>query len=205
MAQTGTVVLNYTIGGTQFSSVETRTAEGAISQVVTLPAGQAGLIDVGVGVDGLETGHGISGSDVVDVHWVTAAGVHEARRGLVVDTAGTNDITYDETPPGIGDTLPANDYPVVVGVQVVVNMDFTASEMELLAVKSSVSSAVDFWDAAGSELAILFDGNDSWFWIKDFAAYANPLDSDIVAEVNVSNGSTSAGTVNIALLYQSVP
>ena len=205
MTQSGSLVMNFSIGGTQFSSRETREAEGSISQVVALAAGIAGQLDTGVGVDNMNTGHGIVGTDVIDVHWVTAAGVHEARRGLLVDTASEFAITFDETPPGLGDTLPADNYPVVVSVQVVVNMDFTADDLEMLAVKSDKLAAVDFWDVAGSELAVLFDGGDSWFWITDFASYTNPLAGDIVDEVNISNGSTEAAVVNIAVLYQSVP
>ncbi len=206
MTQSATVVFNFTIGGIQFSSTETRTAEGAISQKITLPAGKSGLMDSTTGVDGLTTGHGLVATDIIDLHYDDpSTGEHKVRRGLVIDTDAANAITFDETPAGIGDALPANDVAVVVSVQVVVNMDVTANELEILAVKSTVKSIVDFWDAAGSELAVLFVGGDSWFWLKDFSSYANPLAGDIVDEVNVSNASTTAGSVDIALLYQSVP
>ena len=70
-----------------------------------MPAGVAGAITDSGGVDGLATGMD-SQARTSSVHW-TDAGVAKSRRGLVVATANTNEITFEVAPAGEGDSLPA--------------------------------------------------------------------------------------------------
>lgn len=203
MSQTGRVAINFTVGGISFSSNETRTAEGAISHIVPVPAGIAGVVNGTTIIDGLVTGHGLQIGDAFDLHW-TVAGVLKVRQGLVVDTANANDIIFDATPAGTGDALPADDTAVVLGVQVVVSTDWDGDTGELTACKSDQITFLGFRTAAAEIEGIKLTAGASWFWLKDYG-YDNPFASDDMTTVLVSNGSTTASTVFIGILYQSVP
>ncbi len=205
MAQNATLRLNYTIGGTAFASNEVRTAEGAITHVIDLPAGSAGLMDSTTGVDGLVTGHGIVATDIIDLHYDDpTTGLHKVRRGLTIDTDAANAVTFDETPAGEGDALPADGVAVVISVQVVVNTDFAGDDVEIVATKSDVKAMVDIRTSSASKQAQKLATGASWFWMKSFG-FTNPLAASAIDEANVSNGSTDVGVVFLAILYQSVP
>jgi len=201
--QTSTVTLNYVIGGTSFSSKETKTAEGAISHVLDLPAGIA-AVRTTPGSDTMVTGHGLVATDIVDVHWDDPTdGTHKVRRGLTIDIANANDVTFDETPAGEGDALPANGTALVLGKQVVVSTLFDGDDLELVATKCDVKSMVDMRTVAASKQAQKLAAGASWFWLKGFG-FTNPLAASDITEAKASNGSVTAGTVNFALMYQSV-
>jgi len=199
---TATIASTFSVGGIAFTSQASRSAAGQIGHNITLPAGVAGAISA-AGVDGLATGHGIAGSDVVDVHWTDPAdGTHKCRRGLTVDTANANDIEFDETPTGEGDALPAEDTAVIVGLQVEVNTDFDGDDMEIVAVRSSQRAVIDFRDAAASLSAVKLPAAEAWSWVSG-QGVANPLTGDPVDKAVASNGSTTAATLNLGILYAS--
>lgn len=203
MPNTATINAQYTIGGIAFSGSSSQSAEGQIGQVVSLAAGVAGAIS-SAGVDGLATGHGISGSDVIDVHWTDPSdGSHKCRRGLTVDTANANDIEFDETPAGEGDSLPAEDTACVVSVQTVVTCPFDGDLLLMIAAKSTQIAVADFRDAGGSELVLTFAANGTWSW-ETGKGFSNPVASDDIVQVKVSNGSTTAATFYLGILYDSV-
>ena len=201
--QTGQIVSSIVVGGIQFTSTVSRTAEGQVSQVVVIPAGQAGAISA-TGVDGLTTGHGIIATDVIDVHWTHPAdGVtHKCRRGLLVDSATANAIVFDETPVGEGDALPAEDTAVVVSVQVIVETDWDGDLLEMIAAKNTARAMADFRAAAASIMALKQVAGEAWSWASG-QGIANPLTGDPVSSVVLSNGSTAAATFYLGLLYQS--
>lgn len=201
--QSASIISNYIVGGISFSATISRQAEGQVSHVVNLAAGVAGAISA-AGVDGLATGHGIQVSDVIDVHWTDPAdGSHQCRRGLVVDVANANDIEFDETPAGEGDTLPAVETPVVVGIQTVIDTDWDGDLVELIACKSTQRANVDFREAAASQHSQKLPTNEAWSWVSG-QGVENPSAGNPVTEIRVSNGSASAATFYCGLLYQSV-
>lgn len=202
--QTGQIVSNVVVGGIQFSSTVARSAEGQISHVVVLAAGKAGAISA-TGVDGLTTGHGIVGTNVVDVHWTHPAdGVtHKCRRGLLVDSASANAIVFDETPAGDGDALPAEDTAVIVSVQVVIDTTWDGDLVELVAAKNTVRAVADFRSAAASLMALKQVAGEAWSWASGQGG-ANPLTGDPTTKIVLSNGAVTAGTFYCGVLYQSV-
>jgi len=200
--QTGRIASNLSVGGISFGSTIVRQAEGNISHSVPLPAGVAGAISGSGGVDGLATGHGFTGADVVSVHW-TDAGVAKSRRGLVVATASTNEITFEVSPAGEGDSLPAEDTPVVVSKQIEIVTGFDADLLEIIAVKSTRNAAVDIRDSGGSKLLLDLVTEEAWWWVSN-QGVDNPLDSNVVESILASNASTTASVLYIGVLYQSV-
>jgi hypothetical protein len=200
---TGRIASTFTVGGVSFTSQLTKEAEGSIGQDPTLAAGIAGAIS-SAGVDGLATGHGIEGSDVIDVHWDDPDdGTRKCRRGLTVDTANANDIEFDETPAGAGDSLPDEDTACVVCVQTSIETTFDADSAEIMCLYCPTDAVVDFRASAASVAAVKLEGGAAWWWVNG-QGFANPLTGDPIDEIIVSNGGTSAATLKIGVLYQSV-
>lgn len=199
--QTGTIAATITIGGTNFRSTASRQAEGHVAHVVAIPAGIAGAISA-AGVDGLATGHGLVQNDVIDIHW-TAAGVRKARRGVTVDTAAANAITFNDDPAAEGDALPAEDTAVVVSKRVTIDTEWDGDDIEILACKATKDLMADFRTAAASEMAKHLSADEAWWWISG-QGVANPLASDSVASIVLSSATTTAGVFYLGLLYQSV-
>jgi hypothetical protein len=199
--QTARITSNMTVGGIAFGSTVVRTAEGQISQVVSLPAGVAGAVSA-TGVDGLASGHGIAQGALVDVHW-TADGVAKCRRGLTVDTAATNAITFDNDPAAEGDALPAEDTAVVVSAQVPIVVDFDGDDCEMIAAAANRAAVIDFRSAAESLLAVNLSANEAWSWYSGQQG-DNPLTGDPVASIVASNATTTAAVLQVGILYQSV-
>jgi len=201
--QTGQIVSSIVVGGIQFSSSVSRSAEGQISHSVVLPAGIAGAISA-AGVDGLPTGHGIVATDIIDVHWSDpSTGDHKCRCGLTVDTDAANAITFDETPAGVGDTLPAEDTAVVVSLRTTIDTDWDGDLLEMIAAKNTVRALADFRSASASIMALKQVAGEAWSWVSN-QGIANPVTGDPISSIVISNGSTTAGTFYIGLLYQSV-
>lgn len=203
MSQTGTVTTVYSIGGISFSCKATRTGEMNVGQNVVIPAGKAGAISAS-GVDGLVTGHGIVGSDLIDIHWSDPSdGTHKCRRGVTVDSAAANAITFDDSPAAEGDALPAEDTQVVVSVQVPIVMAFDGDLLLIIGAKTSQRAMVDFRDSEGSELAVKLTANEGWGWTVD-QGVTNPMAADDIVLLNASNGSTTETTLQISGLLDSV-
>ncbi len=203
MSQTGRITVTVSMGGQAFSGNTSRDGEGCLTQVVTLPAGIAGAISA-AGVDGLVTGHGIAQSDVIDVHWSDPTdGSHKCRRGITVDGTATNAITFDETPAGEGDELPAEDTEVVVSVQVPIVSAFDGDQLMIVAAKSGTRSIVDFRTSAASSLAQKLVAGEPFTWATD-QGVTNPMAGDDIASMVASNGAVTATTLYISALLNSV-
>jgi len=202
--QTSTITASLSVGGINFTSRVSRQAEGQVSHIVNIPAGQAGKISAD-GVDNLETGHGIEALDVVDVHWADPATTeHKCRRGLLVDTATEFAITFDETPAGEGDAIPAVGTACVVSVQTEINTDFTGNDVEIVGVMCTKKAMADFRTVVPAEIvAVKCVAGEAWTWISD-QNIANPLADAIVDKIIVSNGETAEARIYVGALYQSV-
>ncbi len=202
--QTATMTAAYSVGGVAFTATVEKTAEGGSSQVVPLPAAVVGTISA-LGVDNLATGHGIAAAATIDVHWVdvTDGVTRRVRRGLLVDTSTANDITFDETPAGVGDTLPAPTTVCWVAVQVIIDVDFDGDLIEMLAQKSDVVCQMDIRDATTSLKSMVLPAKEGWSYIKNYG-YANPFAVKVIDKIVVTNGGITVGTYQFGLLYQSV-
>jgi hypothetical protein len=203
---TAKITRQVTVGGVTLSGSATRTEEGLIQHTVTLAAGKSGAISAN-GVDGLATGHGITGTEIIDVHWTDSAGDHKCRYGITVDSATTNAIVFDDSPAAAGDTLPAEDYAVVVCVQTEIEIDCDANDILMLAAHATEDAHLDLVnDDPASIGAVTLNDGIVWLW-NEGEGVANPFiaeDDDVLDKVLASNGGTAAATLNIAILYDSV-
>ena len=203
---TMTITRTITVGGVTLTGSSSRTKEGLIQNQVTLPAGKAGAISA-TGIDGLTTGHGITDSDTVDVHWTDADGIHRCRYGVAVDTAATNAITFDDDPAAAGDTLPDEDYAVVVAPRVEIDVDVNAANVKALVVLSDQDAHLDLTnDDPASMYGLIVNRNTPWIW-NEGEGIDNPFlaeTDDVLDTIQATNGSTSAATLKFAILYDSV-
>ncbi len=201
MAQTSSASLSYTLGNFTIVSTATRTADRVEGYDFTVPVGIAGEITA-IGADMLITGHGLLATDVVDVHWDDpSSSEHKVRRGLVIDTANTNDVLYDETPAGEGDALPAIGTVCVVSKQVTLTtISVVGNNIVMIVAGSDLKSVIDIRDASASKQLTKFAVDQSWSWIKDVGD-TNPFAGITVVAIRVSNGSTILGSVNLAVHY----
>lgn len=200
---TGTIDSSISVGGLEFSSKASKTANGQVGQIVALIAAAPGLKSA-LGVNTMTTGHGIIGGDVVDVQWTDPAdGTHKARRAVTVDIANANDITFDETPAAVGDAYPANATAVTVHKRINVDTDFDGDLVEMIAVKSTGRCVVDFRDVSGVVLLSQKLAADQAFtWING-QGVANPLTGNPVDHIKVSSGLAAATTFSLGLIYRS--
>ncbi len=201
MAQLSQATLNYTLGNFSIASTVSRNADRVEGYDFTVPVGIAGEITA-IGADMLVTGHGFLSSDVVDVHWDDpSSGDHKIRRGLVIDTANTNDVLYDETPAGEGDALPADGTVCVVSKQVTLTtISVVGNNIVMIAAGSNLKSVIDIRDASVSKQLTKFAVDQSWSWIKDVGD-TNPFAGITIVAIRVSNGSVVLGSVNFAVHY----
>jgi hypothetical protein len=202
--QRGTLSHNVSLAGLSFGGSIAREGEGVISQVVDLPAGKAGAISA-TGVDGLATGHGIVQTDVIDVHWSDPAdSTYKCRRGLTVDTASANAVTFNETPAGTGDALPAEHTAVVIAKQVeIADIGFDGDNLVMLAMAADQRAAVDLHDAGGIELAVTMETSEGYSWADNLGT-ASPVAGDDIVSAVASNGTTTATVLYLAALLDSV-
>jgi len=186
-----------TIAGISIVSNITKTADGQIAQEVTLPAGTAGTLDTrtddDTGVVGA-TGHPLSTSDVVDVFW---SGGY--RYGMTATVSGDN-VTIDG---GSGDNLPIATTAVVITKRVAINCDFDGDDVEAIAMVCDQRASVDFEDSGDASLeAVELTADQAWDWYAD-TGVTNPLTGNAVDEIQASNGTTTAATLKIGVLYDS--
>ncbi|MCK9569991.1 hypothetical protein M0R72_13695 [Candidatus Pacearchaeota archaeon] len=203
---TGTITKKVTAGGLTLQSTVTRTEEAVIAQSIALAAGVAGEIS-SAGVDTLATGHGILDTDTVDVHWTDAAGVQKCRYGISVDTVSTNAITFDDDPAAAGDALPAENYEVVVSVQTPIEIAFDSAQLMLFAAECTQNAHINVLnDDPVSVYALKIAARDVRHWAEG-EGIDNPFtgeDDDIIDSIVASNGSTTAATLKIVVMYDSV-
>lgn len=188
------------VGGITISGTLSRSAEGQISQVVSLPAAKAGTLSTRTGdTEGeltLGESHGITTGMTVNVYWtggrrygVTVGTV----AGLVVPISG-----------GDGDVLPAEDTAVTAAQVVEVDVDFDGDLAVLLAASVSKAGHVDIQDGAGDQIVGLdLAAGEPWVW-ADGGPLANPLAGETVGQIVAANSATTAGELRFGALYDSV-
>lgn len=196
-------------GGIAISSSFARTADGVCAREIALPAGKAGTLttrtDNDTGVATVETGHGITDSDTVDVFWSGGR-----RYGMTVSATTSTTISVDG---GTGDNLPAQDTAVVVAKQVRMDTAEIGDNLSVVAMEQRYAdptvddpSHVTFFDAGDTEI-YPFDLQPNTPVVNDIAGgVANPFAGEAVTYAMVSNGSAAAAaTFKFIALHDSTP
>ncbi|MCG3178308.1 MAG: hypothetical protein BIFFINMI_00634 [Phycisphaerae bacterium] len=191
------------VGGITISGTLSRSADGQISQVVSLPAAKAGTLttrtDDNTGVITLGDNHGISTGMIVNVHWAGAA--PGRRYGVTVGTVAGNVVPIDG---GAGDNLPAQDAAVTVAEVVEVDVDFDGDLSVLLAASCSKAVYLDVQEANGDSIVGLdLPAGEPWVW-PNGGPLANPLAGKVVGKLATANSSaTAVAELRFGVLYDS--
>jgi hypothetical protein len=196
---TGKITKSIVVGGINMLAVATETDTGLISHEVELSAGKSGTLstrtDNDTGVCTIGTSHGITDADVVDVMWTGGA-----RYGMTVTGYDGTTITVDA---GAGDNFPLVSSAIVVSVQTVIDTDFDGDLMSMLVATCTTRVHLDFQENDGTSLyAVDIAAGDACEWTES-SGVTVPITGDPVGQICVGNGAASAGTLKIAVLYDS--
>jgi len=184
------------IGGSSISAVQERTQEDERVVTIELPAGKSGTLttrtDDNTGVVTVASGHGITDTDTVAVFWDGGS-----RYGVDVTATGATTISIDV---GSGTNLPAATTAVTVALQSSHAVAFAGDNLSVIAIGCIKRCSVEFLSSAPASL-LRYDiaANEGRMWVSS-TDETNPLASDTVATVAVSNGSTTAATLRIGIV-----
>ena len=208
---TTTYSLSVQGGGISVQQSVTRNGDLTVAAQVTLPAGKSGTLttrtDDNTGIVTVASGHGITGSDTVDVYW--AAG---RRYGVDVTATDATTISIDL---GAGDNLPTASTAVVICKQVVANVMLDGDNAKLVVVNfavpgnSSSKSRVTFFDAVtggGSAVGSGLDLSANEPRITDVTGGAsNNYTGSVILSLAASNGGTAEGTLQVLAEVDATP
>lgn len=198
-------------GGISVQQSVTRNGDLTVAAQVTLPAGKSGTLttrtDDNTGQLTVASGHGITGSDTVDVYW-------SGGRRYGVDVTATAATTID-IDLGTGDNLPTASTAVVICKQVVANVMLYGDNAKLVVVNfavpgsSSSKSRVTFFDAVtggGSAVGSGLDLSANEPRITDVTGGdSNNYTGNVILSLVASNGGTAEGTLQVLAEVDATP
>lgn len=206
MAETMTLKMITSLGGKTGNSQIVAEGDGIISKSVTLPAAKTGNLttrtDDNTGVLTMDTGHGITTGQRLDVYWVDGDGVDQVRYGMTVGTVATNSVPIDG---GAGAVLPADEYEITAMVPVsevfLVDGD-TVKGIEIFSNRFGTVILMD--DAPAAALVKSLGGSASadnrmYAWMADLEA-TNPIVGDNIESVYFSHGEITAAEMRVQVL-----
>lgn len=193
-----TLNFNATLGSLAFGSAMTRTADGQIAHEVTLGAAKAGTLSTRssdtAGTLTLAADHGITDGEVIDIYW--DGGVCY---GATVGTVSGTSVPFTGAS---GDVLPIATTAITTQVQQQINTAFLGTDLVLAMVLCDQKAHAVFYATASAELVLDLPAKEGWYWADEQTA-TNPVTGDSITHVMVTQGSTSAATLRIGLLYDS--
>ena len=208
MAMQAVITGSSSIAGKTFPRNATITAEATLAREITLPVAKVGQLttrtDADTGTLTMNTGHGITTGQIIDIYW-EEAGVRGNRRGVTVGTVSVDSVPFGAIGvEGSGDALPTNLTAVTVQVVDTETLDLVGNNTEAYAVYMSGPGTVVFLSSGGAELdyhVSLADGAWSFSWDNE-NGYTNPLAGDTVASIRITQReSTTARTARVCALY----
>ena len=204
---TNSINITGSIGGITIQGTVSRTAEGQISQEVSLAAADAGTLttrtsDTAGTLTMDSASHGISTGDEIDIFWTDSDGDAKCAYGA---TAGTVSGTSVPFTGASGDALPVVDSEVTADVVTEVDVDFDGDNLEEILLQSTRKGHFDFVDSTPTSLhQAKLAASEPWLWFSSMG-YDNPLAGNPVDKLKLSNGdSDNAATVKLGVLYDSV-
>lgn len=197
MSLSGSLVGTVTVGGTQFSTTQTRSDSGRIEQEVACLTGVAGTLGTRTndteGVITLTAEHGLS-TGTFDVYFTGG------ERHQISATIDGNAATISS---GSGDNLPIEDSAVVFSPRTEVDSDLDGDLVQFLAAGCTTRAGVEFTESDdGNLLNVALPAGEAYVWAAD-TSITNPLDSAAVGKIYCSSGTAATCTVKIGIVYDS--
>ena len=203
------ISINYSESFGPINQSRVRTGDGKVEVQVDLPAGKAGELttrtDANTGVVTVESGHGITTSDTVDVYW-------DGGRRYGVDVTATTGTTIS-VDLGTGTDLPVVNTDVVIVKQVPINVTIDGDNAKIVGVSYEVSSndgfgcRVTFFDATPTAVGAGLDLEPNDPSICDIAGGdTNLYTGNVITSAVASNGdATYAAVLKIIALVDATP
>lgn len=196
MSGSARMVLRTTIAGVTFNSTIDKEDELEVIFRRSLPAGKTGTLstrtDDDTGVLTVASGHGITDADTVSVFWDGGY-----RYGLVVTATTATTISINI---GAGTVLPIATTAITVGKEEEHALAVTGDSLTVFAVDCDLRASAHFRDSIDASL-LAYDllTDEGRLWMKDLG-FTNPLAGDVVANVILANGGTTATEFRIGML-----
>lgn len=213
MSVQGRITIGFNAAGVAANKTITKTEGNASGWSETLPAGSAGTLSTRTNdTDGTVTltgSHGITDADVIDIHWVDAAGLNQVAYGATVGTVAAQDVPFTGAS---GTALPAEDYVIVADEQIEILTPIDGDNLEMIGVspefaQSSNTSGVrvDFQDSGDATIkALTMYANGPFTW-DPHSNITNPFTGNPITHCHVSNGVAAACTLIMASLVDPTP
>jgi hypothetical protein len=191
---------NATASGLSFASLVTVDSDAAIPVQLTLAAAKTGTLttrtDDNTGELTLESGHGVTTGQRIDVYWSTGK-----RYGMTVGTVAALVVPIDG---GAGDNLPIATTAMTAQVPEEVAFSVVGNSLKALAAYATRRSMVTLADGSSNHLNVELDasGPDQIYTWTDQDGTTNPVSGDTLTKTFLSNGSSDGTSiVNLAGLY----
>jgi hypothetical protein len=178
-------------GGVSVGGAIDRECDQQVSLDPVLTAGKPGELTTRstdtTGTLTLETGHGITTAQVVDLYW--AGGM---RYGVIVGTVSSNSVPISA---GAGDVLPSASTEVVVGPRVnAADLGMDGDNIQVIVIGATKRIAIDFLDDGGLVLLhVEVAAGESYQWFAG-CGFTNPLAGEAVVDAKASCGDAALGT-----------
>lgn len=199
MAVPGRLTVSMDIAGVRVSGVISKTEEVGERISIDVPAGITTELttrtSATVGVLTLATGHGLTVSDKITLTWSTGV--------ITIATVSATTATTLSVTASAGSDLPIVGTNLVASKKVVHNTFFSGTSLVMFAVSSPLRTLIDFNDEIDA-LIFSYDlpNGEIRYWVKD-SGVANPFTTEEVPTITVSNGTTSATTIELGFLKSS--
>ncbi len=187
----------------QFATTRTVTADGEVYKNPSLPAAKIGALTTrtsdSVGTLTMNTGHGISTGNRLDLYWLDpTTGLAKSRYGITVGTVAVDSVPITS---GAGDVLPLDETAITAMVPQLEALPVVTASMQSLVVACPYPANAIIRDVTPVVLAPIFIEGSTDTYVWDSAnGIANPLADDAV-DVYLSHGySGSAATVLVSAL-----
>lgn len=196
---TGRITMNADVGGVAMASTITRTADGHIGHSPTLPIALAGTLSTRstdtAGTLTLGAGHGLVQTNIVDLYWAGGR-----RYDVVVGVVDGNNVPISG---GSGDVLPTQTTAITTQQQTVIDTDFDADLLEMIAMCCANRGHASFYETGAIALAVDLPAGEVWEWHSGGSA-TNPLAGKTIDRVVVTQAATATtATLKLGGLYNS--
>jgi hypothetical protein len=198
MAISARITKTMSMGGVNFNSGTTVTADAVIVNEESVAAGYAGTLttrtsDTAGTVTTTATPTGITDGDRVDIYWSGGCCY-----GATVGTVSDKVIPFTLA---AGDVLPVQTTAVMIVEPVLLDMEVLGTNVDTIMLYTEKLGQFAFVSSGPTdEYQVEVPAAGSWAW-NEADGFANPITGDSIVGVYVSHGHTAAATMRVGVLY----
>lgn len=198
MSISARITKTMSMGGVNFNSGTTVTADAAIVNEESVAAGYAGTLtargsDTAGTVTTTATPTGVTEGDRADLYWSGGC-----RRGVAVGTVTEKAIAVSG---GSGDNLPVQTTAITIVEPMFLDIIVDGDNVDTIMLYTAKLGQFVFVSSGDTEeYAVELPAAGSWEW-NEADGFTNPIAGDDIIGVYVSHGDTAAATMRVGILY----